>query len=630
MLQKMRAGAQGMLAKVLVGVIVFVLAVFGFGAFDLFSTSEPVAATVNGDDITERALDVETDRRRAALEAQYGEDVPAQYIEQLVQRSLVLESLIAQALIDQAAADLDLTITDQAVQTLIRQQFSDDDYYRRFLSWQGHTPLTYQATTAEGEIRRQLVRGFSDTAFVTNREVRGAARLRLQRRDVAWLLFDVETLAASVQVTDAEIEEHYGTHLDDYMTDERFDFDFVRLPKAAVTEDIEPEDIDQDAIAQAYEDEIAMLEPRRHGAHILLEVNDERSVEDAKSILLDVRSEIDAGADFAAKARELSEDAGSAAEGGDLGSAGKGVFAAPFEEALWALAPGQMSDPVETEFGVHLIKLIAIEDPEIPPLEERRDAIVANLRDAEGQLRFDEALDEMTEIAFEQADSLAALTESFGLAIEQLDGATRTSQDGILADNAVRQALFADDVLFEAYNSDAVASADGHIVVGRLRTRHPAEERPLEEVREAIRSQLANTQALGLAEEAAFNALAALSSGVTPADVATQSGVDWERGDGLQIDNSEVPAAIVKTAFEMAAPVAGERQTEVATLANGSRAVLVLSNVVLADYQALSDSERTAMAEVVKREIAERDYLALLASLRANSSVTAISFNDAQ
>ena len=630
MLQKMRAGAQGMLAKVLVGVIVFVLAVFGFGAFDLFSTSEPVAATVNGDDITERALDVETDRRRAALEAQYGEDVPAQYIEQLVQRSLVLESLIAQALIDQAAADLDLTITDQAVQTLIRQQFSDDDYYRRFLSWQGHTPLTYQATTAEGEIRRQLVRGFSDTAFVTNREVRGAARLRLQRRDVAWLLFDVETLAASVQVTDAEIEEHYGTHLDDYMTDERFDFDFVRLPKAAVTEDIEPEDIDQDAIAQAYEDEIAMLEPRRHGAHILLEVNDERSVEDAKSILLDVRSEIDAGADFAAKARELSEDAGSAAEGGDLGSAGKGVFAAPFEEALWALAPGQMSDPVETEFGVHLIKLIAIEDPEIPPLEERRDAIVANLRDAEGQLRFDEALDEMKEIAFEQADSLAALTESW------------------LGNRAARRRYphqpgwhpppttpcakpySQTTCCSRAYNSDAVASADGHIVVGRLRTRHPAEERPLEEVREAIGSQLANTQALGLAEEAAFNALAALSSGVTPADVATQSGVDWERGDGLQIDNSEVPAAIVKTAFEMAAPVAGERQTEVATLANGSRAVLVLSNVVLADYQALSDSERTAMAEVVKREIAERDYLALLASLRANSSVTAISFNDAQ
>ena len=627
MLQKMRAGAQGMLAKALVGLIVFVLAVFGFGTFDFFSSSEPLAATVNGDDITAGQLDLETDRRRAAAQAQYGEEVPAETIAQMVKRDIVLESLIAQRLMDQAAAELDLAITDQAVQTLIRQQFSDDDYYRRFLSWQGHTPLSYQTTLAEGEVRRQLVEGFSKTAFVTDREARLATRLRFQRRDVAWLLFDVEKLAASVTVTDAEIEQHYSARLNDYMTEERFDFDFVRLPKAAFAEDIE---IEQDAIAQAYEDEIAMLEPRRRSAHILLEVNDERSAEEAQRILLDVRAEVDAGADFAEKARELSEDAGSAAEGGDLGAAGKGIFAAAFEDALWALEPGQMSAPVETEFGVHLIQLVAIEEPEIPPIEERRETIVAQLRDEEAQRRFDEALDEMNEIAFEQADSLSALTERYGLAIEQLDGATRTSRDGIFADADVRQALFADDVLFEAYNSDAVANADGEAVVGRLRTRHPSNALPLEEVRETIRVRLANTRALQLSEEAGFNALTALSGGATPADVAAQSGVDWERADGLHINNDDVPAGIIKAAFEMSAPPAGEREIDVAALANGSRAVVVLSNVTLADYAAVSDSDRTAMAEAVKREVAERDPLALLATLRANASVTAVGLNDAQ
>ena len=627
MLQKMRAGAQGVLAKVLVGVIVVVLALFGFGTFDLFSSSEPLAATVNGDDITEGDLDLETERRRAAVQAQYGEDAPPDAIAQMVRRDLVLESLIARRLMDQTAAELDLAITEQDVQRIIRRQFSADDDYRRFLSWQGYTPVSYQAAVAEGEIRRQLAEGVSNTAFVTDREAHRTAQLRFQRRDIAWLLFDVKKFAENLTVADAAVEQHYVANLNNYMTDERFDFDFVRLPKEALTADVE---IEQAAVAQAYEDEIAILEPRRHAAHILLEVNAERSAEEARAVLVGVRAEVDAGADFAAQARELSEDAGSATEGGDLGAAGRGVFVAAFEDALWELEPGQMSDPVETEFGVHLIKLIAIEEPEIPPLEERREAIVAKLLDEETQRRFDDALDEMKEIAFEQPDSLSALSERFGLAIEQLDGATRTGRNDILADAGVRAALFADDVLLEAYNSDAVASADGVAVVGRLRTRHPAHERPLEEVREMIRAQLANTQAIGLAEQTVFDALVALSGGTTPADVAAQYRVDWERADGLQIDNDEVPPNIVNIAFEMPAPPAGERETDVATLADGSRALVVLSNVTLADYATVSDSDRSALTEFVKNDVAERDYLALLTSLRANASITAVDFGDAQ
>ena len=332
-----------MLAKVLVGVIVLVLALFGFGTFDLFSSSEPLAATVNGDDLTEGELELETDRRRAAAQAQYGEDATPDVIAQMVRRELVLESLIARRLLDQAAAELDLAISEQAVQTIVRQQFSVDDDYRRFLSWQGYTPLSYQAALAEGEIRRQLAEGVSDTAFVTDREARRTAQLRFQRRDVAWLLFDVQRFAEDVTVSDAEIEQHYAANLDHYMTEEeRFDFDFVRLPKDALAADIE---IDEAAIAEAYEDEVAVLEPRRRAAHILLEVNAERSAEEARRAFLDVRAEVDAGADFNAKARELSEDAGSAAEGGDLGAAGRGVFVTAFEDALWALEPARCPIP---------------------------------------------------------------------------------------------------------------------------------------------------------------------------------------------------------------------------------------------------------------------------------------------
>ena len=625
-LQKMRAGAQGVFAKVLVGLIVFVLAVFGFGAIDLFSASEPVAATVNGDDITQRLLELETARQRTYQRSRFG-DIPDELIDRLVTQEGVLEALIDQTLLGQAATDLDLSVDDQVVNQRIRRDFgaTDEATYRNLLANQGYTPTSFEEEMAESEIRGQLTNGFLDTAFATTREVRHAAQMQTQRRDIAWLLFDIDQLAEDVGVTDAEIADHYANHIDDYMTEERFDFDFVRLPRRGLADDME---IDEEAVVAAYEEETAALEPRRHGAHILLEVNDERSVEDATRQLAEARAEIEAGADFAAKAKELSEDAGSAPSGGDLGAAGKGVFVPAFEEALWALAPGQMSDPVETEFGVHLIQLIAIEEPEIPPLEERRDEIVADLRSGEEQRLFDEIVREMEEIAFE-SDSLAAITTEYGLTVEQIDGATRASADGVLADANVREALFGDDVLLEGYNSAAVVTADSEAVVGRLRSRHPAVERPLDEVRDDVRAAIAREAARDLATRHAFDALANLAAGETPADVAAQSGSEWQRADGLLIDGGDVPPAIAKLAFEMTAPTADRRTNEVATLANGSRAVVVLSNVVLGDYDAMTESDRTALAESSERLAANRDYAALLATLRTDASISAIDFDDA-
>ena len=624
-LQKMRAGAQGLLAKALVGVIVFVLAVTGFGAIQLFSASEPVAATVDGEDITERELDREIDQLRAQVRSQLGDEPSPELIEQFANRQSALEGLIVRALLDHAVDALRLGLSDADVEARIRREFAgvDDFTFRQHLANQGFTPASFQTEFAKASLREQLRAGFRDTAFVTDRETRHAARLQFQQRDVAWLLFDVAAVAEDATVTDADVEEHYGAFLEDYMTEERFDFDIVRLPKSRFADAAE---VDEEAIAQAYEDEILGLEPQRHAAHILLETSDERTAEEATRLLRETRAEVEAGADFAAKARELSEDAGSAGEGGDLGPAGRGVFVPAFEEALWALEPGELSEPVETEFGVHLIHLIAIREPDVPPLAERRDAIAATLREQEAQRLFDEALDEMKEIAFEQADSLAALTAAFDLTAEPLDGATRASRDGLLADYALREALFGDDVLLEGYNSDAVALDGAEAIVGRLRARHPPTERPLAEASAEIRDVLARAQALGIVEEAAFATLTSLAGGATPAAAEDETGLEWQRADGLRLGASDVPPAIVRQAFEMPAPGEGERGVEVATLADGSRAVVMLSNVELADYAALPEAQQTAMAESLQRLEADRDYLAVLATLRAEASIDAIAF----
>lgn len=627
-LQKMRAGAQGIFAKVLVGAIVFVLAVTGFGAIQLFSGGEPIAATVNGDDITQRDLDVETERERAVQRSRLGGEISDELLDRLIDRRAVLDSLIVNTLVRQFARDLGLSVSERTVQQHIRSSLAgiegfDDAMYRNWLAGLGHTPSSYQAEQGARLLQNQVRTSLGETAFVTQRELRRYARVLGQRRDIAYLLFDIDAFAAEVDVTEEEIAQHYGNFLDDYMTAERFDFDYVRLLRAPFEAEVV---VEETAIELAYQDEIAAVpEAGRRAAHILLEVNDERSVEDAIATLLEVRTAIvDEGASFEERARAISED--SAEEGGDLGVIREGSLPAPaLEDALWALAPGEVSMPVETEFGVHLIKFIEMEDVVVPSLAERAADIEAQLRSQEAERLFDEMLREVDELAFEDGDTLDGIAERYGLEIETLKGATRSSRAGIFEDLAVREAAFEDDVLVGGYNSSAVATADAAVVV-RLRQRHPPTERPLDEVREDIRERLAVERARRLTEDAAFDALGQLADGATFTALGDATGISWQRADAMERTDPSVPAEIRATGFEMAAPAQGERVSDVAALGDGSQALVVLSNVVLSDYGAMTEADRNTLARSLDQLVAGQNLEALIRTLRADASVSAIEF----
>lgn len=628
-LQKMRAGAQGIFAKVLVGLIVFVLAVTGFGAIQLFSGGEPIAATVNGDDITQRELEMETQRERAVQRNRLGGEISDELLDRLIDRRAVLESLIVNTLVQQFAGELDLSVSERAVQQHIRSSFSgvegfNDAMYRNWLAGFGHTPSSYQAEQAARLLQNQVSSSLGETTFVTQRELRRYARVLGQRRDIAYLLFDVDTFAAEVEVTEEEIEEHYGNFLDDYMTAEQFDFDYVRLLRAPFEAEVV---VEEDMIELAYQDEIAaMPEPGRRAAHILLGVSEERGVEDAMAVLSDVRRAIvEEGASFEERARAISEDSASADQGGDLGIIRSDILPAALEDALWALAPGEVSMPVETEFGVHLIKFVEVEDVDVPTLAERAVDIEAELRSREAEQLFEDMRREVDELAFEEGDTLDGLKERYGLEIESLEGATRSSRDGIFADLAVRQAAFADEVLVEGYNSPAVAAADAAVVI-RLRQRHPSTERPLDEVREEIQGRLALERARRLTEDAAFDALGKLADGATPAELADTTGIAWQRADSMERTDQSVPAEVRATAFEMVAPEPGERASDVAALGDGSRALVVLSNVVLRDYGAMSEADRNALARSLAQLAAGQEQDALIRTLRTDASISAIDF----
>ena len=439
MLQRMRDGAQTMGAKIMVGIIAFVLTVFGFGAFNLFAVGEPVAVTVNGEDVTEALLGVEMERRRRDILRQMGESADPSLIDESLLRQSTLGLLVDQTLLRQTAEDLGLAASAERLNRdiLRNPEFQvegtfDEDRFRAVLASSGFSPSSYQDELANNTLIVQLAGSVGDTGAPTDREVREAASLLTQRRDVAWLEFRTEDFATDIEVSEEDIAAYHDYHLDRFMTPERLDVEYVRLSLTDLADGIEltEEDVREAFAAEERDRVVAGDVRRRRGAHILLEVGEDRSEADAITELAALRQELQTGASFEDKARELSEDPGSAANGGDLGLVGRDVFDRAFESALWELEVGELSEPVVTAFGVHLIRLLEIEETAPPTFEEARERLAGEVRRSRAQAAFDERLRQMDEIAFEEPDTLEGVGDALDLPVERVEGVTRGRGDG--------------------------------------------------------------------------------------------------------------------------------------------------------------------------------------------------------
>jgi len=632
MLQKMREKAQGTAAKILVGVIIFVLALFGFGAFEAFRTQEPPAATVNGEEISQDALALETERQRQRILGQLGEDAPPEALDPGLLQASVLEGLVNRTLLLQAADDLQLGVSQAQVDRLIltTPQFQTDgrfdaDLYQRLIAQNGHNPVSYRRELATSIVLLQLNAAISETGTVTALERRQLASLLSQRRDLAFATFDPKDLADDVRVEDAEATEYYGARLDEFVTEETVDVEYVKLALADLVEDAASE-VSEEDVAALYESDRAAFAPqeRRHAAHILLETGEgtdgmTRTVAEAEAELRAIKERVQAGESFAEIATAVSEDRGSAAGGGDLGFAGKGVYAPEFESALWALSPGEISDPVRTDFGVHLIQLLAVREDAYPELAEVHDELALRLRKQRAEETFSEQVRELDRLAFESPDGLAALAQTLGLEVETADGVTRDSGSGPFERARVREAAFTEDVLERGLNSPAIEE-DGTAVVLRVGTHHPAAQLPFDEVADIVRARLIEEKSRALARSRAEDVQGRLLAG-EPVAAVTDDDIAWKVVEDARRQIPDVPPAVLHEAFRLPRPAAEGRSVGIAELPDRAAAVVVVTRVSEGDYSMLSESERRTLDEQLVRRAGNRDLSSLFETVRDDASI---------
>lgn len=621
MLQNIRDNSQGWIAKTIIGVIIALLALTGFDAIFNATSNRQNAAEVNGEEISQDQLSEAVNLQRRQLQQQLGKDFDASLLDEKLLREAALKGLIERKLLLQGAQEADFAFSQSALDQLILQtpEFQVDgkfnaDRFDQVIRQMNYSRLQFRQMLEQEMLIGQLRAGLAGSGFVTDAEVEAFARLEKQTRDFATLTLKADP--AAVSVSDDEIKAYYDGHLDQFKSTEQVVIEYVELKKAAFFSQVEAKEEDLQA---QYQKEISNLAEQRQAAHILVEVNDKLNEEQAKAKVDQIKQRLDKGEDFAALAKELSDDSGSAANGGDLGFAGPGVYEPAFEESLYALKQGEVSAPVRTQYGWHLIKLLGVQAPEVPSFESLKPKLEHDIKAQQVEQRFVEVSKELEDAAFEASD-LAQPAQELKLEVKTSAPFGREGGEGLAANRQVLQAAFSPEVLEDGANSSAIELDPDTVVVLRAKEHKKPEQLPLEKVSDSIRQHLVTQKASDDAKTKGEALMANLRDGKTPVEQA-QAGQSWQVVEAASRSQEGVDPVLLQALFRMPKPAAADKPEFTGVkLNNGDFVVIRLNGVNLAEAK-LSDQEKTMFSRFLASRSGQQDFAAYRRQLEEKAKV---------
>ncbi|QAX84494.1 peptidylprolyl isomerase [Pseudomonas sp. DTU12.3] len=620
MLQNIRDNSQGWIAKTIIGVIVALMALTGFDAIFKATTHTNEAAKVNGEEISQNELSQAVDMQRRQLMQQLGKDFDASLLDEKMLRESALKGLIDRKLLLQGAEQSKFAFSEGALDQviLLTPEFQVDgkfssERFDQVIRQLGYSRMQFRQMLAQEMLIGQLRAGVAGSGFVTDAEVLAFARLEKQTRDFATL--NIKADPAAVKLTDDEVKAYYDEHAKEFMTPDQVVIDYLELKKSSFFDQVAVKDEDLQA---AYQKEIANLSEQRRAAHILIEVNDKTTEAQAKAKIEEVEARLAKGEKFEALAKEFSQDPGSANNGGDLGYAGPGVYDPAFEKALYSLNKDQVSAPVRTDFGFHLIKLLGVEAPEVPTLASLKDKLTRELKAAQVEQRFVEATKQLEDSAFEASD-LAQPAADLKLTVHTSKPFGREGGEGVAANRAVVTAAFSTEVIDEGANSTAIELDPETVIVLRSKEHLKPAQLPLESVNAAIRTQLTKEHASAAAKTKAEKLIADLRDGKAPLDKAVD-GQNWKTTAAATRAQEGVDPAVLQALFRMPKPAAKDKPTfSNVTLPDGSLMIVRLNGVN--EAAAPTDEEKAQYRRFLASREGQQDFAAYRKQLEAQAEI---------
>ena len=598
----------------ILGLILGLIAVtFVFWGVDNTLTQTTFAAKVNGENIPLEQFDLALQAQQRQYQQLYRTELTDDLRREL--RAGVLERLVQEEALKQRVEEAGYRVSDERLTEFIRSvaafqidgQFSMDQY-QALLANQGIMPASFEEDQREQLAMLELQTAIAESTFLTPAEFRRYIELYNQQREIGYALFEVETFVDEVEIDEAAIIAHYEANKETYRTAETVDLEYIELTQTDIAATI---DVSEEALRTYYEEERERFEApeERRARHILLEIDDD--TEAVRAEAQRVLERVQGGEDFAAVAGELSDDVGTAAQGGDLGWIGRGMLTGPFEDALFEMSVGDVRGPVQSQFGFHVIRLDEERGGEVQTFEEVRDELVAEFQTRRATDLFYERANEVADLAFDAYDELASVAMATSLPLKTANAFPRSGNPLLFPNSApVVQAAFAEEIVDSGRNSSLVELSDEHVLVLRVTDHHPSTVQPLDEVREQIEQELTRNRAQELAESAATAFLSELAAGGDPQALVEAHRGTWQPPASVERTCADVPTEVLAAAFGLPKPAAGEVVRENVNLANGDHAVLVLSNVAPGQPENMPTTDR----EQRRQQLADRTAAAELTS----------------
>lgn len=491
--------------------------VFGIQGYSRFTDAgNATVAKVAGGDIKQSELD---QAHRQAIERMRqqmpGVDVKLLDTPEMKQRTLdelVRGRVIAAAAVKDNLVASDVRVANELVKMPEFASVRDasgrlnKEKYIAFLQARGLTPQAFEEDLRSQMSSRQVMQGVAGSVVTGQAVASAALSALLERREVQVTRFDAKDYLAKVKPSDADIEAYYKGHQAQFHSNEEARIEYVALDLDGLKKQLT---LSEDDLHKYYEQNIKRYtsSEERRAAHILINApkdapaaEREKAKAKAEALLAEARKSPGA---FAELAKKNSQDPGSAPNGGDLDFFGRGAMTKPFEDAAFAMQPGEISNLVESEYGYHIIKLIATRGGEKKPFDAVRAEIVDEVSKPLAQKRFAEVAEQFTNTVYEQPDSLQPVVDKLKL-VKAEATVSRTPAPGAtgpLASPKLLDAVFSVDSVKNKRNTEAVETGPNQLVSARIVEHHPERILPLAEVRERVLAQLRADQAAAAAKK---------------------------------------------------------------------------------------------------------------------------------
>ena len=630
MLTAIKERASGWIAWTLVALISIPFALWGINSY-FEGASKIVVATVNGVEIEKTDYQNSLSDQRRMLVQMMGQNVDADYFASRAFKLQVLETLIDSRLQAEYLRDRGFRVTDEQLSKKISSfstfqvdgQF-DPTRYEQLVRNAGLSVEGFERQQRQQGAIDQLRAGLRGSSLVVSSMTDRAIELLYQRRVAQFTVVDIAAFEDSMVVGSEALRDEFDANKAQYVQPEQMQVEFIRLSVDELGKQANVSELEQRAFYDNNVERFTQPESRS-ASHILLslaeddaeDVVDTREQE-AKGIAARARS----GEDFAKLAETYSKDPGSASRGGDLGIIRPGAMAPSFETVVFDLKEGQISDPVRTAYGWHIIKVTNIRESNVRPFDEVMSEIKTILEREWAENQFITMAEDFQNLIFEQPDSLNAASDFLGTPIERSDWFSRTTGDGIASNDLVRDTAFSPEVLVDRLNSEMLEIGSDTLVAVRFADFREKRQKDFNEVKDQIERVLAARVAAEAQEKFATKLVATLESGADWDNLLTVEGLSSaDLPEDLESTTDDVARAVARVVYSVGAPNPGTPVFGSARLSATDYLIYKLDEVVAGDISQISGDQVSEVEDLVESRVGEELHAGIGRALRTAADV---------